>query len=96
MKRAITIIGRFAFGGWAIVTGTVMVVFLVSCLIQRSFSFDFLWILFFGLLGAVGGGIVGLIAAVLERIFKRPVRDARIEADVTEPSVWPPAPKPPP
>jgi hypothetical protein len=101
LKRAVTIVGRFAFGGWAIVSGILL---LFSCVagLRQGFSaildnpfYSVFILLLYGLAGAVGGGVVGLLAAVLERLFKRPTRDPRIEADVGDPSVWPPAPKPP-
>lgn len=86
------VIGRFAFGGWAIFTGTAVAVCLVVSLAQKSLSFDFLWIVFFSLVGGVGGATVGLIAAVLDRLIKPTAgkRPPVVEADTDAPGVWPP------
>jgi len=101
LRRAATIVVRFAVGGWAIVTGILMLFSCVAGLPQgfSTFSdnpfYSVFILLLYGLVGAVGGGVVGLVAAVLERMFKRPARDTMSEADVADPSVRPPAPKPP-
>jgi hypothetical protein len=95
MRRAVTIVGRFAFGGLALVGGLAVAVCIVIGLIQRALNFDFLWVLFFGLFGLVGGVVVGVVAAVLDRLIKQPAGKAANEAASNNPGVWPPAPKAP-
>jgi hypothetical protein len=100
LKRAVTIIGRFAFGGWILVTGILLIFACIAGaagmpgLINNPFYSVFI-LLMYSLFGLFGGAVVGLLAAVLDRLFKLPARDTIIEAKIIDPSVWPPAPKPP-
>lgn len=101
MKCAAIIIGRFAFGGWEIFTGTVTVVVLALGLRQglssslSSTPYAVAFGLFGGLLGGMAGALLAFVGLLLERLFKRPASTAAPvnEAIVADPSVWPPAPK---
>ncbi len=103
MRRALIIIGRFAFCGWALFTGTIVACFLVAAFFEGranvidNLLYAALFGFFGGLAGAVGGAVLALAALGLERLKKRPVNGAAAaqEAADTDPAVWPPAPKPP-
>jgi hypothetical protein len=101
LRRAITIIGRFAFGGWAIVSSTLIV---FSCIAGLPYGFfrpsdnpfySAFILVVYGLFGLFGGAVVGLIAAVLDRLIKRPAGKVLNQSAPNDPGVWPPAPKPP-
>ncbi len=100
LKRAAAIVGRFAFGGWLLASGIVLLIALFLGFTQRSsleWAGVLLLLLLYGLLGFSGGVAVGIIAAVLDRLIKPPAGKAvpANEAADSDPSVWPPAPKPP-
>ena len=82
MKRTLTTVGRSAFAGWALFTGTIVVFFLVGSLIEGRSD---------------AGAVLALVALGLERLIKRPAANPAAAADepVPNPAVWPPAPKPP-
>ena len=101
MRRAVTIIGRFAFGGWVLGTGFIVLVSVIWGVLRGFSRFTSDWgeavavLLLYSLLGLVGGAVVGIIAAVLDRLIKRPAGRAGSEAAPSDPGVWPPAPKSP-
>lgn len=100
MRRAVTIVGRFAFGGWSLASGIVLLIAFFLSFTQRSsleWAGVFLMLLMYGLLGFAGGVVTGFFAAILDYFIKPAADKAAPGNEVADanPDVWPPAPKSP-
>lgn len=72
-----TIVGRFAFGGWVLLIGMILVISVVAGVVQGYPSFlsniprTVFCAIFYGPCGVIGGAFIGTAALVLDRLMRR-------------------------